>query len=680
MTANTTVDILKYTAAATPKTSGAKSFTDKSGNFTSILDTANKSYTAQDSSAHNSNDANNLNTTNTNKISTQNTNNTTAKTVNKKADTDNNNKADNKQSVSQTDNNNTDSTKASTTAQEPVTDNTNDTEKTIASAEAKADAAQAAAEESEAKTTAAVDDAAENEKAASDLKTALDEKAADTAKTNADATKNLLTNLENEKTIIDNDDADKNQVVDANTTNTKTASTSNETDAKNINKSDSTEKEEADDTEENTKTSLETANATQVAIDLTNATLSKAVENIITSLPQAVNTDNNKPVDPNANNIQAVQATDKPAQEDLKININSPLNQITNSKDITAKELNNVNIPSKIQLNTQQENAKEPAVQQASPQQTEVSKTQNPNVDTPVIKVSTEAVVSDINLNSHAKNANEKENIKNNPIASITQEIIDKTNAKITSVQGENTSDSSSNNLLNKQHAGEQAIKFAIENNSNDKENTQTITQAIGASTQDVDLTTITANPVQTQPTSSTNFAKTLEGVQAPVETPKEVNKSDILSQINNKLGDLKDEGTTKINIILRPENLGKLNLELVNSKEGLTAQITADSAHVKELLDKNIDSLKDTLGSQGVNVNNVSVKVAESAKQDSTNYFEQQNQQNNQQQSSNKQSSGQGFTFKDEANNFYDTAEASSESEDLTAENTDNGKIDYKV
>lgn len=689
MTANTTVDILKYTAAATPKTSDAKSFTDKSGNFTSILDTANKSYTAQDSSAHNLND--------TNKINTQNTNNTTAKTVNNKADTDNNNKADNKQSVSQKDNNNTNAT---TTAKEPASDNTKDTEKTIASAEAKTDAAQAAAEASEAKTAAAADDAAENEKAASDLKTAIDENAADKAKANDEINTKISANAKDEKTIADKNAtldaqaeacAKQNQVTDANATTLETAATANEADTKITNKSnskaDSTEKtDDADDAEKNTEPLAKTDTNTQPVIDLTNSNLSKAVENIIVSLPQAVKTDNdNTSVNNDASNIQAVQSSDKAAQEDLKININAQSNQIkdqiTSPKDITAKELNNINIPSKIQLGNQGETA-EQSVQQASTQPMETSNIKNENVDTPVIKVSTEAVVSDINLNSHVKDTNEKQTVKNTTNASITQEIIDKTNAKITSVQGENTSDSSSNNLLNKQHAGEQAIKFAIENDRNDKENKQNITQAIGASTQDVDLTSITASTTpQTQQNSSVNFAKTLEGVQAPVETPKELNKSDILSQINNKLGDLKDEGTTKINIILRPENLGKLNLELITSKEGLSAQITADNAQVKELLDKNLDSLKDTLGSQGVNVNNVSVKVAESPKQDSTNYFEQQNQQNTQQQqSNNKQSSGQGFSFKDEANNFYDTAEASSESEDLASSNIDNGQIDYKV
>lgn len=701
MTANTTVDILKYTAAATPKTnspkaSGANSYADTSGNFTSILDRVKKNYTDGRSSTNNANTASS---------NAANNNSTNTKALNNK--TDDNNKTNNTQNAQQTDStkntqeknqtdNNADSTKTATTAQEPVSDNTQDTEKAIASSEAKTDAAEAAADASEAKTAAAADDAAEDAKTASDVKSAIDEKAAAKTKASDDANTKIIANSKDEqqaildaKAIADAqaDACANNKVADTNTAALETAATTNEADTKSTSKSDSTDKNEkindAEDTDKNEETSAKTDTNVQTAIDLTMNTLSKAVENVVASLPQAVNTANNdKSTDANTNNVQSVQATDKSEQEDIKINTNAQLNQITSPKDITAKELNNINIPSKIQLNSQQDANTELAANQPTTE-TEVSEVQNTNTDTPVIKVSTEAVISDINLNSHIKDTSEKQTAKNNASASITQEILDKTNAKITSVQGENTSDSGSNNLLSKQHAGEQAIKFAIENDRNDKENTQNITQSIGVSTQDVDLTNIAANTTpQAQQNTSTNFAKALEGVQTPVEPPKELNKSDILSQINNKLGDLKDEGTTKINIILRPENLGKLNLELVTTKEGFTAQITADSAHVKELLDKNLDSLKDTLGSQGVNVNNVSVKVAESPKQDSTNYFEQQNQnnQNNQQQSNNKQSSGQGFSFNDEANNFSDMTEASSESEDLTSANIDDGKIDYKV
>lgn len=716
MTVNTTVDILKYTASPTAKTSGPKasatnSYADKSGNFTSILDTANKNYSAQTNSSNNFNNMNKASTQNSND-SHNSTNGSTNKAVNTKTDTDktsNNFKtssqtesAKSSQVQDQADANADKARQSATTAQESEAD-TKNIAKAIAATESKADADESAVNASEAKTAAADDDATSNAKADSDLKAAIDEKATanatDKAKANADINSTAIANAADEKAV-----SDKNAIIEANAdaavnknanvdTNTTATTAENETDTKIKDNSDATNKNEktdkADKEDENPKLSTKNDGNIQPTIDLTNANLAKAVENIIVSLPQAVNTSNTDTTTaPNSNdNVNAVQPTKNNAnQEDIKINLNqlSQLNQATNIKTVASKELSNANI----QQNVQQEPVEPKAAQQNTATRTEELKNQNANAEAPVIKVNTEAIASDINLNSHANDKDTQLNTKNNILdkASITQDIIDKTNAKITSVQNASSSDSTSDNLLNKQPAGEQAIKFAIENNSNNNEKPQNVAQPITAAAQNIDLTNIAANSTtQTQQASSTNFAKTLENIQMPVETPKELNKTDILSQINNKLDGLKDEGTSKISIILRPENLGRINLELINSKEGLTAQITADSAHVKELLDKNLDSLKDTLGNQGVNVNNVSVKVAESQKQDSTNYFEQQNQQQNQQQSNNKQTNGNGFSFNEETNNFADTTETRSETEDLvsasdTTTDTSTGKVDYKV
>lgn len=90
--------------------------------------------------------------------------------------------------------------------------------------------------------------------------------------------------------------------------------------------------------------------------------------------------------------------------------------------------------------------------------------------------------------------------------------------------------------------------------------------------------------------------------------------KTNILNQVNSKFEQLKDGTTTKVNIILRPENLGKVGIELVSRPDGLTARILADTQQVKELLDKNIDMLKNSLQTQGVNVNNITIKAVESS------------------------------------------------------------------
>lgn len=106
------------------------------------------------------------------------------------------------------------------------------------------------------------------------------------------------------------------------------------------------------------------------------------------------------------------------------------------------------------------------------------------------------------------------------------------------------------------------------------------------------------------------------------------VNKENILNQIANKLENLNDS-QSKVNIVLRPENLGCLQLEIVSDKNGtISANLTATNEDVKQLLEKSINELKNALNSQGVNVNNINVKV-ENTNQASNNGLNYQHQNN---------------------------------------------------
>lgn len=106
------------------------------------------------------------------------------------------------------------------------------------------------------------------------------------------------------------------------------------------------------------------------------------------------------------------------------------------------------------------------------------------------------------------------------------------------------------------------------------------------------------------------------------------VNKENILNQIANKLENLNDS-QSKVNIVLRPENLGRLQLEIVSDKNGtISSNLTATNEDVKQLLEKSINELKNALNSQGVNVNNINVKV-ENTNQASNNGLNYQHQNN---------------------------------------------------
>lgn len=92
-----------------------------------------------------------------------------------------------------------------------------------------------------------------------------------------------------------------------------------------------------------------------------------------------------------------------------------------------------------------------------------------------------------------------------------------------------------------------------------------------------------------------------------------DVNPSKILDQISKQLDGL--QNNSKVNIVLNPESLGKVNIQLLSTKEGLTAQFVVTTQEAKELLTKGVDGLKESLLSHGVGVDNISVKVSENQK-----------------------------------------------------------------
>lgn len=89
-----------------------------------------------------------------------------------------------------------------------------------------------------------------------------------------------------------------------------------------------------------------------------------------------------------------------------------------------------------------------------------------------------------------------------------------------------------------------------------------------------------------------------------------EANPSKIIEQISKQLESL--QNNSKVNIILNPESLGKVVIQLVNTKDGLSAQLTCATQEARNILMKGLDGLKETLISQGINVDNVTIKQTE--------------------------------------------------------------------
>ena len=113
--------------------------------------------------------------------------------------------------------------------------------------------------------------------------------------------------------------------------------------------------------------------------------------------------------------------------------------------------------------------------------------------------------------------------------------------------------------------------------------------------------------------------AKSAQNIQVK---PTVITPSKIIEQITKQLDGMVNN--SKLNMVLNPGTLGKVNVQLLNTKDGLMAQFTVTTQDVKDILMKGLDGLKESLLAQGVNVDNVSVKLEETESEYKQDYTEQ--------------------------------------------------------
>ncbi len=152
-----------------------------------------------------------------------------------------------------------------------------------------------------------------------------------------------------------------------------------------------------------------------------------------------------------------------------------------------------------------------------------------------------------------------------------------------------------------------------------------------------------------------------LNNIQTPQSTDifsKNLESSDILNQITDKISDIQNSESKKLTVVLRPYDLGRLHIELITNKDGLTTNILAQNDDVRNYIEKNINTLRQQLHDAGINVNNIQIKT--SGQEGSTRYdgnFNTQNEQNNQnlnQQNNNQnQNNGQNKAYESEYQMF---------------------------
>ena len=99
------------------------------------------------------------------------------------------------------------------------------------------------------------------------------------------------------------------------------------------------------------------------------------------------------------------------------------------------------------------------------------------------------------------------------------------------------------------------------------------------------------------------------EAVQPAVHT----GRSEILSQLSEKLADMYHIGGHSARIRLQPEELGHLNIDISVVNDTIKAIVTVEENSVKDILETNIDMLVKELKGSGLNIDQFTVRISSS-------------------------------------------------------------------
>lgn len=232
----------------------------------------------------------------------------------------------------------------------------------------------------------------------------------------------------------------------------------------------------------------------------------------------------------------------------------------------------------------------------------------------------------------------------------VTEDLVVDTELnKDNKLASDSVSSDTSSDLQDVESVADDVDSTMEENNSSSDENAQGETQDDNVKAEDkselkknffTSSVSEDVEPVDTQ--ADTNNMQTVEtvsvhkvhsqqstmtvGTQTTASASNQVNisKEDVLAQIHSKLQMMNSSSNAKLTMVLNPESLGKVSIQLINTKDGLTAELQVASQTVKDILDSNLSNLKDTLSAQGVQVNDMSVKVSQSENNADMDYTEQ--------------------------------------------------------
>ncbi len=99
---------------------------------------------------------------------------------------------------------------------------------------------------------------------------------------------------------------------------------------------------------------------------------------------------------------------------------------------------------------------------------------------------------------------------------------------------------------------------------------------------------------------------------KAEFSMPQPVRTSEVINQVVEQAKVIVGQDKSEMIIHLKPDHLGKLELKVVTEQGIVAAKFIAESHQVKEIIETNMQLLKDSLEKQGLSIDNVSVQVGQ--------------------------------------------------------------------
>ncbi len=114
------------------------------------------------------------------------------------------------------------------------------------------------------------------------------------------------------------------------------------------------------------------------------------------------------------------------------------------------------------------------------------------------------------------------------------------------------------------------------------------------------------------------NMANTQNTVSKTEFTmPQPVRSTEVVNQVVEKAKVILGQDKSEMVIQLKPDHLGKLELKVVTEQGIVAAKFVAENQKVKEIIESNMQLLKDSLEKQGIAIDSVSVQVGHDKKGD---------------------------------------------------------------